>query len=99
MNTKYVEQERMAAAAAPAFSSPSPSDVRLERVTAPTLVVIGGKDPDFTDPAEEGAYFAEKTGEKLEVIEGAGHYPQTEMPEKTASIVLIFSSRPDDKRF
>lgn len=45
---------------------------------------------DFADPAEEGTYIAEKTGGKLEMIDGAGHYPQTEMPEKTASILIEF---------
>jgi pimeloyl-ACP methyl ester carboxylesterase len=84
------EQGRMEAAAALAFSSREPSDERLERVTAPTLVIMGGKDPDFADPAEEGTYIAEKTGGKLALIDGAGHYPQTEMPEKTASIVVDF---------
>ena len=29
-------------------------------------------------------------GSKLELIEGAGHYPQTEMPEKSSPVVLDF---------
>jgi pimeloyl-ACP methyl ester carboxylesterase len=85
-----VEQGRMEAAAALAFSCRQPFDERLERVTAPTLVIMGGQDPDFADLAEEGAYIAEKIGGKLELIDGAGRYPQTEMPEKTASIVVDF---------
>jgi pimeloyl-ACP methyl ester carboxylesterase len=59
-------------------------------VKAPTLIVIGTKDPDFSDPVAEGKYGAEKTRAKLALIEGAGHYPQTEMPEKTAPVVLDF---------
>lgn len=81
---------RMDAAAALAFSSRQPSDERLGRVKAPTLVIMGEKDPDFDDPVEEGIYIAEKAGGKLELIEGAGHYPQTEMPERTASILISF---------
>jgi pimeloyl-ACP methyl ester carboxylesterase len=63
---------------------------RLPRVKTPALVVMGTKDPDFPDPAAEGQYLAEKIGGRLVLIEGAGHYPQTEMPEKTAPAVLEF---------
>ncbi len=63
---------------------------RLPRLTTPTLVVMGTKDPDFPDPAAEGEYGAVETRGKLVLIEGAGHYPQTEMPEKTAPEILDF---------
>jgi pimeloyl-ACP methyl ester carboxylesterase len=84
---------RFHAAAALAFSSRQPSDERLKRVKAPTLVIMGTKDPDFPDPAAEGRYIAEQTGGSLELIEGAGHYPQTEVPEKVTPIVLDFLKR------
>jgi pimeloyl-ACP methyl ester carboxylesterase len=84
---------RMDAAAGLSFSSRQPSDERLNRVKAPTLVIMGGKDPDFPDPAAEGRILAERTGGSLEVIEGVGHYPQTEMPEKAAPILLDFLKR------
>jgi pimeloyl-ACP methyl ester carboxylesterase len=67
-----------------------PWEERLARVKAPVLVVMGSKDPDFPDPGAEGQYLAEMTGGNLVLIEGAGHYPQTEMPEKTAPAVLEF---------
>lgn len=63
---------------------------RLPSVKAPTLVVMGTKDPDFPDPVAEGEYGAEKLRGKLALVEDAGHYPQTEMPEKTASLILEF---------
>jgi pimeloyl-ACP methyl ester carboxylesterase len=81
---------RFNAALALARSSRQPSTERLKQVKAPTLVIMGTKDPDFPDPIAEGRYIAEHTGGKLELIEGAGHYPQTEMPEKTAPIVTDF---------
>jgi pimeloyl-ACP methyl ester carboxylesterase len=84
------EPGRMDAAAGLSFSSREPSDERLERISAPTLVIMGGKDRDFPDPAAEGRILAERTGGRLEVVEGAGHYPQAEMPDKTAPIVLDF---------
>jgi pimeloyl-ACP methyl ester carboxylesterase len=84
------EPGRMDAAAGLSFCSRKPSDERLNRVQAPTLVIMGGKDPDFPDPALEGKILAERTGGSLEVIKGAGHYPQAEMPEKTVPIFLDF---------
>jgi pimeloyl-ACP methyl ester carboxylesterase len=84
---------RFDAASALANSSRQPSAERLKQVKAPTLVIMGTKDPDFPDPAAEGKYIAEQTGGTLALVEGAGHYPQTEMPEKTTPIVIDFLKR------
>ncbi len=84
---------RFQAAIALAYSSRQPSAERLRKVKAPILVIMGTKDPDFPDPAAEGRYIAEETRGTLALVEGAGHYPQTEMPEKTAAVVLDFLSR------
>jgi pimeloyl-ACP methyl ester carboxylesterase len=92
------EPGRMDAAAGLSFCSRQPSDERLNRIKVPTLVIMGGKDPDFPDPAAEGKILAERTGGSLEVIEGAGHYPQTEMPEKTVPILLDFLNRSASQR-
>lgn len=93
MTENLTQPGRFRAATALAFSSRQPSDERLKRVKAPTLVIMGTKDPDFPDPAAEGRYIAEQTGGDLALIEGAGHYPQTEMPEKTTPIVIDFLKR------
>ena len=84
---------RMDAAAALAFCSRQPSDEALRQVKARTLVIMGTQDPDFPDPAAEGKILAEETGGTLEFVEGAGHYPQTEMPDQTRAIVLDFLER------
>ena len=57
------------------------------------LAVMGTKDPDFPDPAAEAKYIAGQTNDRSALIEGAGHYPQTEMPEETAGVILDFSLR------
>lgn len=87
---------RFAAASALGTSSRQHSDQRLEQVTSPALVVMGSRDPDFPDPAAEGRIVAERTGGKLAIIDGAGHYPQSEMPEETASVVIGFLNRSAD---
>jgi pimeloyl-ACP methyl ester carboxylesterase len=74
-------------------SSRRPSAERLKKVKAPTLVIMGTKDPDFPDPAVEGRIVADQIGGSLELVEGSGHYPQTEMPEKTTSIIIDFFKR------
>jgi pimeloyl-ACP methyl ester carboxylesterase len=63
---------------------------RLPRLTTPTLIVMGTKDPDFPDPVAEGEFAAAETRGRLVLIEEAGHYPQTEMPEQTAPAILDF---------
>lgn len=71
-------------------SSRRPSAERLGRVKAPALVLMGTRDPDFPDPVAEGQAVAGLMGAAFESVEGAGHYPQTEMPEKTSPIIVDF---------
>ncbi len=89
----YVENlaqpRRLSAAAAMTITPRSPCTERLGRVRTPALVIMGTKDPDF-DPIAEGKCIATQTGGKLEMIDGAGYYPQTEMPEKTAPLIIDF---------
>jgi pimeloyl-ACP methyl ester carboxylesterase len=84
---------RFDAAVALAYTSRDPSEERLNRVKTPTLVIMGTKDPDFPDPIAEGKYIAEQTRGTLALVDGAGHYPQTEMPEETTPIVIDFLQR------
>ncbi|MDY0829842.1 alpha/beta hydrolase [Microbacterium sp. BG28] len=62
----------------------------LARVTAPTLVVMGSADPDFADPAVEATWVAETLRGTSVMIEDAGHYPQSQQPERTADAILAF---------
>ena len=66
------------------------SEERLARVKAPTLVVMGSKDPDFKDPRAEAEWVAKHLNGRYEIVEGAGHYPHIEMPEVTGPLVLSF---------
>jgi len=87
------EPGRFAAVKGLGMSPRLPSDERLDRVKAPSLVIMGRKDPDFPDPASEGRTIADRLGGELALVEGAGHYPQTEMPDETASIIIDFLRR------
>lgn len=90
LTANLAQPGRFNASNALANSSRQPSEEAMQRVKAPTLVIMGSKDPDFPDPEAEGKVIAEQTGGRLVMIEGAGHYPQTEMPEKTTPILIEF---------
>jgi pimeloyl-ACP methyl ester carboxylesterase len=72
------------------FSPKTDSEKRISRVAKPALVVMGTKDPDWPDPAAEAEWIAQQLKAELLLVEGAGHYPMTEMPEKVIPGVLAF---------
>lgn len=63
---------------------------RLDRVQAPTLVLMGSKDPDFPDPVAEAKFIAEALSGDYRIIESAGHYPHVEMPAETVPLMQRF---------
>ncbi|QVQ51011.1 alpha/beta hydrolase [Spiractinospora alimapuensis] len=74
-------------------SAPTDAGAQLGNVQSPTLVVMGTLDPDWTDPHAEGAAVVDAlpTGlGRLEMIDGAGHYPHDQFPEDVVSLVLAF---------
>lgn len=81
---------RFAACKALGDSSRQPSEDRLTQVSARTLVIMGTKDPDFPNPVDEAQFIATQTGAQLALIDGAGHYPQTEMPEQVSPLIVDF---------
>ena len=66
------------------------SEERLPRVTAPALVLMGTKDPDFKDPAAEARWVADALQARVEMIPDAGHYPHAELPEIAGPAILSF---------
>ena len=63
---------------------------RLRRISIPTLLVWGASDR-FVTPGYYGvAYRDAIPGSRLEIIEGAGHFPHIETPEALAERVRAF---------
>jgi pimeloyl-ACP methyl ester carboxylesterase len=81
---------RLAAVRRMMTASKRASEERLDQVSAPVLVIVGTRDPDFKDPSQEAHYVAERLAGKAHLIAGAGHYPHAEMPEEAASAILPF---------
>jgi len=87
------EPGRFAALRRMLFASKSASEERLGRVIAPAFIVMGTKDRDFKNPANEAQLVAGslvQARSTIQLIEGAGHYPQAEMPAKTGPAVVSF---------
>ncbi|WP_033339700.1 alpha/beta fold hydrolase [Catenuloplanes japonicus] len=74
-------------------TSPADAGAHLANVRCPALVVMGSADPDWADPRAEGerilAGLPEGLG-RLEMIEGAGHYPHAQYPDETVALLLSF---------
>jgi pimeloyl-ACP methyl ester carboxylesterase len=70
-----------------------PAEARLADVTAPVLVIMGERDPDFKDPAAEARWIGETLHGEVVMVPEAGHYPQSQQPEITATAVLAFLAR------
>lgn len=71
-----------------ARTSHAPAERRLTDVTVPTVIVMGGADVDWPDPATEAAWMAERLDASVVMLPGVGHYPQVQAPEQTAAAVL-----------
>jgi pimeloyl-ACP methyl ester carboxylesterase len=84
---------RWSAFRATSRTSHAPVEARLGEVRAPTLVVMGERDPDFADPRAEAALVADRLHGEVLLVPDAGHYPQLEFPERVLPTVTDFASR------
>ena len=66
------------------------TEAMLTRSAAPVFVVMGTKDADFANATAEAEWLRDKLGAELLVVDGAGHYPQTEMPEQVGPAIVSF---------
>lgn len=70
-----------------------PAWAAAETVHRPTLVVMGDKDPDFPNPANEAELIATRLSAEVCMVPGAGHYPQFELPQATNPQITSFLTR------
>jgi pimeloyl-ACP methyl ester carboxylesterase len=69
------------------------AESRLGDVTVPSLVIMGTGDIDWADPVAEARWIADRLGSELVLIDGAGHHPHVEQPEKIAEAVTAFAEQ------
>jgi pimeloyl-ACP methyl ester carboxylesterase len=68
----------------------APAEAVIPKVTAPTLVVMGERDPDFKDPVAEARWIGERLNAEVLMVPDSGHYPQSQQPELTSAAVVRF---------
>ena len=64
----------------------------LTSVAAPTLVVMGEKDPDFKDPRTEAEWIGNTLHGSVVMVADAGHYPHSQQPGDTSAAIVDFLS-------
>jgi pimeloyl-ACP methyl ester carboxylesterase len=69
------------------------AELRLGRVRAPSLVIMGTGDVDWPDPVAEANWVVEQLGSELLLLDGAGHHPHVEYPREIADAVAQFDRR------
>ncbi|WP_374985414.1 alpha/beta fold hydrolase [Streptomyces fradiae] len=87
------EPGRMKALRAMGRTTPADAGAQLAHVRCPVLVVMGTDDPDWADPHAEGAAVVGGLPAglgRLDMIEGAGHYPHDQYPDQVVSLMLSF---------
>ncbi len=70
-------------------------DDRIARFDRPSLTVFGTADGHFADPAGEAVAVASALGGDHLLVEGAGHYPHVEQPERVGTSMLALIGRLD----
>jgi len=66
-------------------------EARLPNLRIPVLVVMGTKDSDFSQPAQEAELIASRSRGQVAMVEGAGHYPHVEFAAKSGQIIVAFA--------
>ena len=84
------EPGRIAALQAMVGLSKADTAAIVSRSRVPALVVMGTRDPDFPDALAEARWLAAQLHADSLIVNGAGHYPHTEMPERVAPKLLSF---------
>ncbi|WP_422739205.1 alpha/beta fold hydrolase [Micromonospora sp. WMMD729] len=87
------EPGRMAAMRGMGRSAPSDAGAQLGNVRCPVLIVEGTLDPDWGDPRAEGAAIVAALPAglgRLDMVEGAGHYPHVQYPDEVVALLLDF---------
>ncbi|MGW1553602.1 alpha/beta fold hydrolase [Streptomyces sp. NPDC002346] len=93
LDTDLRRPGRMAVVSKMGMSAPTDAGACLDAIQCPALVIQGTLDPDWADPRAEGegivAAMPAGLG-RLEMIEGAGHYPHVQFPAEVATAILAF---------
>lgn len=74
------------------FAPKAEAAARIERLAKPALLVMGSRDPDFSDPAAVAQGWARRLKADHFVVDGAGHYPHVDTPQAVADRLLRWAA-------
>lgn len=79
--------------------SKGPVQARRASVKAPTEIVFGSKDPDFSSPSDEARILCEAIGAHAQsaLLDGLGHYPHVEDPRAVLARIDVLLARLDER--
>ncbi|WP_435298560.1 alpha/beta fold hydrolase [Timonella sp. A28] len=86
-NKQLKQLERWKAFTATTTTDHSHAEAVLGAVQAPTLVIMGTRDPDWKYPQAEAQWIAQQLDCETLLVEAAGHYPHVEEPTVTAQVI------------
>jgi pimeloyl-ACP methyl ester carboxylesterase len=75
-----------------AYENERPLNQRVQAAAIPLLVIFGTEDQLYDDPVEAAQAYDTVQGARIEMIKGAGHSPNMERPDETASLILDFAA-------
>lgn len=84
------EPGRMAVVKSMIFSSKRATEQKIPQVRAPVLVMMGEKDPDFSEPKAEAELVSHLLNGQVEIVPKVGHYPHVEVPGFTFEMIKKF---------
>jgi pimeloyl-ACP methyl ester carboxylesterase len=84
---------RMAALRGLAANTHAESGRRIANVAQPVLVVMGTADPEFPDAVAEARQLGEVMSAEVLLVDGSGHYPQADSPQKVAPAIIELARR------
>jgi pimeloyl-ACP methyl ester carboxylesterase len=75
------------------YTDARPLDDRLSALQIPVLVIFGTEDQIYDTPAAVERY-EDIANAQIELIEGAGHSPNVETPDRVAALIAAFAAAP-----
>ncbi len=88
LRANLAEPGRFDAAKAMLNASKSACSERMAALRAPALLIMGEKDPDYTDPSAIAETWGKELHAQVAVVPGAGHYPHVDSTDATAALIL-----------
>lgn len=90
LKTNLKQPGRFEALHAMAWAPQTECETRIPALKTPTLLIMGGADPDFDTPAAEAGWIGTHLHAQVLMVPNVGHYPHVEKPAVVAQAITAF---------